>query len=249
MSISLNAKERDFSLSWLQQFRRGQKDVIPIAIGYLAVSFALGIALSDAGVGPFAGFAVSFFNMASAGEYAGARMIIAHSRLLETALMVLAANGRYLLMSTAFTQRIERKTSMFQRWLMAFGVTDEMFAMALSNRGMIRAPYYFGMMSLGLPAWATGTMCGIFFGALLPGSVVSALSVALFAMFLAVIIPPSKENKPIRVVVLCGMALSFLFSVAPYLNRISEGARMLGITIVLAIVAARLAPVKGEGEE
>ena len=225
-------------------FREGQKDVIPVALGYFAVAFALGIAMHHAGIGPLAGFIISFLNMASAGEYAGTTMIAAHATLIETGLMVLAANARYLLMSTAFSQKFDEKTAMIHRCLVGFVLTDELFALAIRRKGPLEPAYYYGMMSLSMPGWAFGTMLGILFGNLLPARIVSALSVALFAMFLAVIIPPSRNNPVIRAVVLSAFALSFLTAAAPVVRDLSEGVRMIGLTVVIAAIAAWAKPVE-----
>lgn len=227
-------------------FRSGQKDVIPVALGYFAVAFALGIAMRNAGIGPLAGFIISFLNMASAGEYAGTTMIAAHATLIETALMVFAANARYLLMSTAFSQKFDEKTPMIHRWIVGFVLTDELFALAIRRKGPLEPAYYYGMMSLAMPGWAFGTMLGIIFGTVLPSRIVSALSVALFAMFLAVIIPPSRENQTIFTVVLSSFALSFLSSILPVVKEFSEGVRMISLTILIASIAAMLRPVREE---
>ncbi|MBO7703652.1 MAG: AzlC family ABC transporter permease, partial [Solobacterium sp.] len=128
-------------LSDADLFREGQKDSIPVALGYFAVSFALGIAMRNAGIAPFTGFVISFLNMASAGEYAGTTMIAAHATLIETGLMVFAANARYLLMSTAFSQKFDEKTPVIHRYLTGFVLTDELFALAIRRKGYLQ-PFY-----------------------------------------------------------------------------------------------------------
>ena len=245
MSESVNRTESQGN-GTLELLRTGQKDAVPVALGYFAVSFALGIAMRNAGIGPITGFVISAFNMASAGEYAGTTMIAAHATLIETGLMVLAANARYLLMSTAFSQKFSEKTAMIHRVLIGCMLTDEMFALAIRRKGYLEPPYYYGMLTLTVPGWATGTMLGILFGTLLPARIVSALSVALFAMFLAVIIPPCRTDSVLRIVVLVSFALSLVFTAAPMLRDLSEGVRMIGLTIVIAAAAAALRPVREE---
>ncbi len=245
MSESVNRTESKGN-GTLELLRTGQKDAVPVALGYFAVSFALGIAMRNAGIGPITGFVISAFNMASAGEYAGTTMIAAHATLIETGLMVLAANARYLLMSTAFSQKFSEKTAMIHRVLIGCMLTDEMFALAIRRKGYLEPPYYYGMLTLTVPGWATGTMLGILFGTLLPARIVSALSVALFAMFLAVIIPPCRTDSVLRIVVLASFALSLVFTAAPMLRDLSEGVRMIGLTIVIAAAAAALRPVREE---
>ena len=245
MNESVNRTESQGN-GTLELLRTGQKDAVPVALGYFAVSFALGIAMRNAGIGPITGFVISAFNMASAGEYAGTTMIAAHATLIETGLMVLAANARYLLMSTAFSQKFSEKTAMIHRVLIGCMLTDEMFALAIRRKGYLEPPYYYGMLTLTVPGWATGTMLGILFGTLLPARIVSALSVALFAMFLAVIIPPCRTDSVLRIVVLVSFALSLVFTAAPMLRDLSEGVRMIGLTIVIAAAAAALRPVREE---
>ncbi len=227
-----------------QTFRNGQRDAIPVGLGYFAVSFALGIAMRNAGLKAFDGFIISLLNNASAGEYAGITMIAAHASLIETALMVLAANARYFLMSTAFSQKFDEKTAMIHRYIIGFVLTDELFALGIRTKGPLKPEYYYGMMSVAMPGWAFGTMFGVIFGSLLPARIVSALSVALFAMFLAVIIPAARTNRVILITVVLGFVLSFLSTLTPWIRDLSEGVRMIGLTVLIAAGAAFLAPVK-----
>jgi predicted branched-subunit amino acid permease len=241
-TAEINTKENQ---GWAK-FREGQRDAVPIGLGYFAVSFALGITMKNAGLTPVQGFFISLLNNASAGEYAGVAMIAAHASYLETALMVIAANARYMLMSTAFSQKFSEKTAMIHRWIIGFVLTDELFALGIRQKGYLEPKYYYGMMSVAMPGWAFGTMFGVIFGALLPTRIVSALSVALFGMFLAVIIPPARTNKVIRNVVLIGFLSSFLFTLIPLIKDLSEGVRMITLTVVIASAAAWLNPVKEE---
>ncbi|MBQ8068558.1 MAG: AzlC family ABC transporter permease [Solobacterium sp.] len=239
-TAEINTKENQ---GWAK-FREGQRDAVPIGLGYFAVSFALGITMKNAGLTPIQGFFISLLNNASAGEYAGVAMIAAQASYLETALMVIAANARYMLMSTAFSQKFSEKTAMIHRWIIGFVLTDELFALGIRQKGYLEPKYYYGMMSVAMPGWAFGTMFGVIFGALLPTRIVSALSVALFGMFLAVIIPPARTNKVIRNVVLIGFLSSFLCTLIPVIKDLSEGVRMITLTVVIASAAAWLNPVK-----
>ena len=241
-TAEINTKENQ---GWAK-FREGQRDAVPIGLGYFAVSFALGITMKNAGLTPIQGFFISLLNNASAGEYAGVAMIAAQASYLETALMVIAANARYMLMSTAFSQKFSEKTAMIHRWIIGFVLTDELFALGIRQKGYLEPKYYYGMMSVAMPGWAFGTMFGVIFGALLPTRIVSALSVALFGMFLAVIIPPARTNKVIRNVVLIGFLSSFLCTLIPVIKDLSEGVRMITLTVVIASAAAWLNPVKEE---
>ena len=241
-TAEINTKENQ---GWAK-FREGQRDAVPIGLGYFAVSFALGITMKNAGLTPIQGFFISLLNNASAGEYAGVAMIAAQASYLETALMVIAANARYMLMSTAFSQKFSEKTAMIHRWIIGFVLTDELFALGIRQKGYLEPKYYYGMMSVAMPGWAFGTMFGVIFGSLLPTRIVSALSVALFGMFLAVIIPPARTNRVIRNVVLIGFLSSFLFTLIPVIKDLSEGVRMITLTVVIASAAAWLNPVKEE---
>lgn len=229
-------------------FRQGMSDGIAVGLGYFAVSFALGITMRQAGLSAMQGFFISLLNNASAGEYAGVAMIAAHATLIETALMVLAANARYLLMSTAFSQKFSESTSMFHRCIIGFDLTDELFALTIRRPGPIDPLHYYGMMSVTIPGWSIGTMLGIIFGALLPWRIVSALSVALFAMFLAVIIPSAHDDIVLRAVVLAAFGLSLASSFLPLIRELPEGVRMIGLTVIIAGTAAVLRPRKEEAE-
>ena len=169
-------------------FLQGVRDGIPVALGYLAVSFSLGIMARGAGLSPLQGFAASLLNNASAGEYAAFTAIAANAAYAEVAL-------RYLLMSCALSQRISPETKSYHRLLIGFDVTDELFGLAVAREGWLPPRYFYGAMSLPLLGWSSGTALGIVAGNILPGRVVTALSVALYGMFLAVVIPPSRKSK------------------------------------------------------
>ena len=191
-------------------FWDGVRDGIPIALGYFAVSFSLGIAAKRAGLNVFQGFLASLLNNASAGEYAGFLLIAAGATYGEMALMTLVTNARYLLMSFALSQRFSPKTGLLHRLLVGYAVTDEIFGISIARSGPTEPRYHYGAMSVAMPAWAVGTALGILAGNLLPIRAVSALSVALYGMFLAIIIPPAKENKVVLGLVSTGFAASFL---------------------------------------
>ena len=163
----------------------GMRDGIPIGLGYLAVSFSLGIAAKTAGLNAFQSFLASLLCNASAGEYSGFTVIAADSSYFVIALATLVANARYLLMSCALSQRISKDTSIIHRLLLGFFVTDEFFGISISRSGKLNPFYTYGAILIGCPCWAFGSMLGTIAGNLLPLRIVSALSVALFGMFLA----------------------------------------------------------------
>ena len=230
-------------------FRAGIRDGTPIALGYFAVAFTLGIAARNAGFTAFQALIESLTNNASAGEYAVFSLVAAGAGLWEVAIMTLVANARYLLMSCSLSQKLSPQTRLWQRCTVGFAVTDEMFGMAIAERQDLSPFYYFGMMTVAMPGWALGTFLGTSVGNILPANVVSALSVGLYGMFLAVVIPASRKSKVILGVVAVSMGASFLLSVLPLFAQMAEGTRLIILTIVISAGAAALFPVKEEKEE
>ena len=233
----------------LTVFKQGLKDGIPIGLGYLAVSFSLGIAAKAAGLTPIQGFVVSLLCMASAGEYVGFMSIAAGAAYIEIAIATLIANARYLLMSTAMSQRMESKLSIKHRLLMAFGITDELFGIAIARPGYLNPFYSYGAFITSAIPWALGTSLGIIAGNMLPARLVSAFSVALYGMFLAVIIPPAKKDKVIAGLILICFAASYAATLLPVLKDMTDGTRTIILTVVIASLAAILFPRDSETEE
>lgn len=228
-------------------FLQGVRDGIPVALGYLAVSFSLGIMARGAGLSPLQGFAASLLNNASAGEYAAFTAIAANAAYAEVALITLIANARYLLMSCALSQRISPETKSYHRLLIGFDVTDELFGLAVAREGWLPPRYFYGAMSLPLLGWSSGTALGIVAGNILPGRVVTALSVALYGMFLAVVIPPSRKSKAVAGLVLAAFVASF--AVSKLVPGLSSGMRTIVLTVVLCAAAAILFPVREEARD
>lgn len=230
-------------------FREGMRDSIPIALGYLAVSFSLGIIAVNAGLTAGQGFWTSFFCMASAGEYIGFSLIAAQATYTEVALMTFIANARYLLMSAAWSQRISAKTPVIHRFVMALDLTDELFAIAIARKGYLNPWYSYGAAILPAIFWASGTAFGCIAGDILPKNIVSALSVALYGMFIAIIIPPAKENKVLFWLVSISFAMSLAANYLPYVSDLSGGTRIIILTVIISSVAALLFPHKTTEEE
>jgi len=229
-----------------REFRAGARDGIPISLGYLAVSFTLGIAAKNAGLTPFQAMAASLLNNASAGEYAGFTLIAAREGLLAVAVMMLVVNARYLLMSCALSQHLSPDTPLWQRLVIGYDVTDELFAISVARPGYLDPFYTMGAMVVSIPGWALGTFLGVLVGNILPLRAVSALSVALYGMFLAVIVPPARKSRVVAVLVAVSFAASFAAS--KLLPGMSEGMRTIVLTVAIALVAAIAFPVK-DGEE
>ena len=229
-------------------FLEGMHNGIPIGMGYLAVAFSLGIAAKNAGMTPFQGFLASALCNASAGEYAGFVTIGALASFTEIALITFIANARYLLMSCAMSQRISPDTSFFHRTLMGFYLTDELFGIAIARPGYLNPFYTYGAVIIAAPCWAVGTALGAMAGNMLPLNVTSSLSVALYGMFLAVIIPPARHNKVIAVLILCSFAASFAASCIPVISALSDGTRTIILTVVISLIAAIFFPIKSDTE-
>ena len=228
------------------QFRYGLKDGVPIGLGYLAVSFTFGIMARGAGLDTWQAVAMSFTNLTSAGQFAALGIIQAGAPFVEMAVTQLIINLRYCLMSCSLSQKLESGSPSFHRFLMAYGVTDEIFGVSVCRPGMLSPFYNYGLICVAVPGWTLGTLLGAISGDLLPARLLSALNVALYGMFLAVVIPPAKGNRILTGVILASMALSFLFTRIPALDHISSGFKIIILTIMIAGAAAILFPVKEE---
>ena len=224
-------------------FLEGMRDGVPIGLGYFAVAFSLGIVARNASLTPIQGFIASFFCVASAGEYALFTSMQAAASFIEIALITLVVNARYLLMSTALTQRFDPKTPFIHRLLVGFGVTDEIFGITIARPGYINPIYNYGALLVAIPLWSLGTSLGIIAGNFLPARVVSALSVALYGMFLAIIVPPAKKNPVILISVLVSFAASYACSVLPMVKELSGGTRTIILTIVISSIVAIIKPI------
>ena len=228
-------------------FQKGMYHAIPIAMAYFAVAFSLGIMAKKVGLTPFQGFISSILNHASAGEYAQFTVIEAAAPYMEMALVIAITNARYLLMSCSLSQKLDPETPMYHRLLVGFGITDEIFGLSIASPGYCNPFYTYGAMATAIPSWAIGTAIGIVAGNILPGSVVSALSVALYGMFLTIIIPPTRKNRILGGIILCSFLTSFLVSKMSCFGNVSESTKTIVLTLLIAGAAAVLFPVKQEG--
>lgn len=230
-------------------FREGMRDGTPIALGYFAVSFTLGIAARNAGLTAFQGLLASVLNNASAGEYAGFLLIAAGAGYWEIALVTLITNARYLLMSCALSQKFVPGTSLIPRLFVGYAVTDELFGIAVARPGYLNPFYSYGAIAVAVPAWGIGTFIGVVAGNALPFRAVSALSVALYGMFLAIIVPPGRKNPVVAWLVIISFILSFAAVYLPFASMFSDGTRTIILTVVIAAAAAILFPVPEADEE
>lgn len=229
-------------------FKRGIQDGIPIGLGYFAVSFTFGMMAVSGGLTAWQAVLISLTNLTSAGQFAGLGIIIAGGSMWEMALTQLVINLRYCLMSFSLSQKLEKNISTGHRLAVAFGVTDEIFGVSASQEGRLSPWYNYGVMSMAIPGWTLGTLVGAVLGNVLPGFLVSALNVAIYGMFLAVIIPPAKKNRSVFGVVIGAMAISTVFSVVPVLNKVSSGFVIIITTLIVAGLAAHFCPIPEERE-
>ena len=229
-----------------REFTRGLRDGIPIALGYLSVSFAFGIQATLQGLTPLQATLISMTNLTSAGQLAGLQVITSAGPLFEMALTQLVINLRYALMSLTLTQKFDPKLGRGKRMLAAFGNTDEIFAVSASQKGSVSGAYFGGLMSLPYAGWTLGTALGALGGQLLPAAVVSALGMALYGMFLAIIIPPCKRNRNVLLVVV-GAALGSC-ALRYAVPALSGGMVIILCAVGMAALGAAFFPVGAKEE-
>ena len=227
-------------------YLNGLREGIPIGLGYFAVGFTLGIAAREAGITALQMGLMSLMLHASAGQFAAMTVIAEQAGYIAMIGAMFVINIRYFLMSCALSQKLNPNTPLWKRMLMAYFVTDEIFGISISVKGDLNPFYPLGAMSVGSPAWLIGTMLGAAVGNILPVSLSSAFGVALYGMFIAVIIPPSKESKTIAIVVIISMIASALSTVLPMLSTMSSGTKIIILTLIIASAAAIIKPVQPE---
>ena len=233
-----------------KSYFKGIRDGIPIALGYIAVAFTLGIAAKNAGLTALQSTVMSITNITSAGEFAALGLIASGATLLEMAATQLIINLRYCIMSCALSQRLDPKASFWHRLLIAFGITDEIFGLSICAEQNLTPFYIYGVMSIAIPGWALGTCLGTLSGNLLPAGLLRAMSIAIYGMFIAIIVPPCKKNGILAVLITVSMAASAGFTFLPGPARLSPGFRVIILTIVISGIAAVLFPIKeNSGEE
>lgn len=229
-----------------QAFLIGMKAGVPIALGYFAVSFTFGMMAVQSGLTVWQSTLISLTNLTSAGQFASLSIITAGGSLLELALNQFIINLRYLLMGFSISQKLDRKFPMFHKFFVAFGITDEIYAVSAARPGKNSPYFHYGAMALAIPGWTIGTLVGAAAGQILPQIVMSALSVAIYGMFIAIIIPPAKKNHFLYAVILSAMILGCIFKYVPGLNRISSGFVIIIITVLVSAAAALIRPIREE---
>ncbi len=233
-------------------FKEGVRDGIPIALGYLAVSFAFGIQAVSAGLSVFEASLISLTNVTSAGQFAGLSVIAAAGSYLEMAGVQLIINLRYMLMSAAISQKVDPELPTIKRLGIAFGVTDEIFGVSVVRPGILSPAFSAGVIITSVFGWVLGTFLGAFSGEILPPSLISALGVALYGMFIAIVTPVARDDSHVLIASILSVAASSLFSILPALKQVSSGMKIIIVTLAISALAAFLFPVnekEAENEE
>lgn len=230
-------------------FSKGVKDGLPIGVGYFAVSFAFGINAGAALNSWLYATFISMTNLTSAGQFAGLKiMSSATGTLLELAIASLFINLRYSLMAISLSQKVSSGFTTGKRLLLATGITDEIYAVSMAQKERVNPIYFLGLSTLPYIGWAGGTLTGAVCGQILPDMVVNALGVALYGMFVAIVVPPMKANRPVLIAVLIAIALSFTFFYAPVLKEVSSGFAIIICAVAASLVCAALFPIKDQPE-
>ncbi len=226
------------------EFLKGLRHGVPIALGYVSVAFTFGMMAVGQGLSPVQAVLISLLNVTSAGQFAGLALITAGGTLMEMGLTQLIINLRYALMSISLSQKLDATMTTPRRMVMAFMNTDEVFAVASGQPGKVGRNYLYGLMLLPYIGWGLGTLMGAVAGALLPETLRSALGIAIYGMFLAIIIPPAKKSKPVRIVVLAAVAMSLCLRYIPCLAQISSGFAIIICAVGASALGAALFPIK-----
>lgn len=230
-------------------YKQGLKDGIPIALGYFAVSFAFGVSVVSGGIEWYIATVMSFTNLTSAGQFAGATVIMAMGSVFEILLTQLVINSRYFLMSISLSQKLDKDFTLLDRFLVSYGITDEIFGVAISKKQAVSKEYMYGLILLPVVFWTLGTLSGAVAGNFLPEIILNSLSIALYAMFIAIVVPAGMHDKKVFIVVVISIGLSCLFYFTPVLNTISSGIAYIICALVASVIGAIFFPIKEEKEE
>lgn len=227
-------------------FRDGIRDGIPICLGYLSVSFAFGIFAVGSGLSILEALLISMTNVTSAGQLAAVPIFAGGGTLIELAVSMFVINMRYALMSVSLSQKLGKSVRFADRFLIAFVNTDEVFAVASAKPGSVGRRYFFGLILTPWLGWATGTLLGAVAGNILPAIVISALGVAIYGMFIAIVIPPARKHAATALCILAAVAMSCAFYYIPALKQVPGGFVVIICAVAASTVFALLAPVKEE---
>ena len=234
-------------MNW-NEYTLGVRRGMPVGMGYLSVSFGFGTLAASQGIRVLPATIISATNMTSAGQFAGLTLILAAAGLWEVILTQIIINSRYALMSLALSQRMGQEIGTLPRLCIAFINTDEVFALAMAREQKLTVPFLYGLGLLPIIGWVSGTLFGALAGSILPQSIRMALGVMLYGMFIAIVIPPAKKERPVAVTALVALVLSSLFAWVPALSKAPAGTPIVICTVAAAAVCAWLFPIKEEAE-
>ena len=232
----------------LNEYRVGVKTGLPVGMGYFSVSFGFGAMAAAQGIKALDAALISMSNLTSAGQFAGLTLIVAAATLWEMVLTQLVINSRYALMSLALSQRMGQSIGFLPRLAIAFFNTDEIFALAMARVEPLTVPFMLGLGTLPILGWTLGTLSGALAGSILPASIQAALGVMLYGMFIAIVVPPAKQEKEILITVVLAMVFSTLFALVPLLKQVSAGIAIVICTVAAAAICAWLFPIHEEEE-
>ena len=236
-------------MNTINSFKKGLKDGLPICIGYFPVSFAFGIFAVKNGLTVLQAFLISLTNLTSAGQLAAVPIMAGGGTLIELAVSQLVINSRYSLMSVSLGQKLSSKVRLFERFAIAFGNTDEIFAVSVSNEGDVGSKYMYGVIALPVIGWTSGTLLGAIAGNVLPPIISAALGVAIYGMFIAIVVPVAKKEKATALCVLLSIVLSCAFRYIPFLQSVPSGFVVIICAITASVIFAIVAPIKPDNEK
>lgn len=233
----------------IRELKEGIRDGFPICVGYFAVSIAFGLSCVKMGIPLWIAVLISLTNLTSAGQFAGATLLVACANYFEIVITLFIINMRYVFMSLSLSQKVDEKFTLGKRLIASFGITDEIFAVSVQRRGSLSFAYMVGLMLTPIAGWTLGTLTGAAANSVLPAVLSDAFGIALYAMFIAIIIPPAREEKSVLIAVIIAIVASYAFEYLPILKTISSGWSITIITIVVSAVMAYLFPIEEEEAE
>lgn len=232
-----------------KEFKEGIKAGLPICIGYFSVSIAFGLSCVQMGMPGWLAVLTSLTNLTSAGQFAGATLLMAHSNYIEIMVTLFVINMRYFFMSFSVSQKLAENFPIRKRLIAGFGITDEIFAVSMQREKELTFPYILGLMLTPIVGWTLGTLTGAVANSILPTVLTDAMGIALYAMFIAIIVPSAKEEKNVLIAVVMAIVASYLFTYLPGLRNLSSGWATIIITVSVSLIAAVIFPVEEKEAE
>lgn len=230
----------------IKEFKEGIKDGLPICFGYFSVSMAFGLSAAKMGIPIWTAVLMSLTNLTSAGQFAGTTLLAAHGTYLELIVSMLIINIRYFLMSLSVSQKVDEEFTIGKRMIASYGITDEIFAVSTQRKGKLSFVYMVGLILTPVLGWTSGTWLGAVMTALLPKALSDAMGIALYGMFIAIIVPPAREHKNVLFAVVLAIAASYAFAYLPVLKQVSGGWSVIFITVLVSAIAAICFPIEEE---